>query len=107
MISTYAGSTNTSGFLGNKKVFDLFIYFVCGEKLWRICRVCVWQHTNRAFLYASQSHLPFAVVGSTEEVKIGNKMVKARQYPWGTVQGKPGLHPAQEMRACSFSSQLL
>uniref|UniRef100_W5KKL9 Septin n=1 Tax=Astyanax mexicanus TaxID=7994 RepID=W5KKL9_ASTMX len=28
-------------------------------------------------------HLPFAVVGSTEEVKIGNKMVKARQYPWG------------------------
>jgi len=22
-----------------------------------------------------------------EEVKVGNKMVKARQYPWGTVQG--------------------
>lgn len=34
-----------------------------------------------------QSHLPFAVVGSNDEVKIGNKMVKARQYPWGTVQG--------------------
>ncbi|XP_072913958.1 septin-6 isoform X4 [Hemitrygon akajei] len=32
------------------------------------------------------AHLPFAVVGSTEEVKIGNKMMKARQYPWGTVQ---------------------
>ncbi|XP_005103295.1 septin-11 isoform X1 [Aplysia californica] len=31
-------------------------------------------------------HLPFAVVGSNDEVKIGNKMVKARQYPWGTVQ---------------------
>ncbi|KAG6932000.1 septin 11, partial [Chelydra serpentina] len=31
-------------------------------------------------------HLPFAVVGSTEEVKIGNKMSKARQYPWGVVQ---------------------
>ncbi|KAG8454266.1 hypothetical protein GDO86_000781 [Hymenochirus boettgeri] len=31
-------------------------------------------------------HLPFAVVGSTEEVKIGNKMAKARQYPWGIVQ---------------------
>ncbi|KAJ8246762.1 hypothetical protein GJAV_G00255120 [Gymnothorax javanicus] len=30
--------------------------------------------------------LPFAVVGSTEEVKIGSKMVKARQYPWGIVQ---------------------
>ncbi|XP_075912646.1 septin-11-like isoform X2 [Petromyzon marinus] len=31
-------------------------------------------------------HLPFAVVGSTEEVKMGNKTVRARQYPWGTVQ---------------------
>lgn len=66
-----------------------------------------WQHTNIAFPSTPQSHLPFAVVGSTEEVKIGNKMVKARQYPWGTVQGKPGSHPAQEMRACSLSSELL
>jgi len=31
--------------------------------------------------------MPYAVVGSMEEVKVGNKMVKARQYPWGTVQG--------------------
>ena len=35
-----------------------------------------------------QAHLPFAVVGSSEEVKVGNKMVRARQYPWGVVQGK-------------------
>lgn len=35
---------------------------------------------------AMNGHLPFAVVGSTEEVNIGNKMVKARQYPWGVVQ---------------------
>ncbi|EHB07406.1 Septin-8 [Heterocephalus glaber] len=27
------------------------------------------------------AHLPFAVVGSTEEVKVGNKLVRARQYP--------------------------
>ena len=33
------------------------------------------------------SHLPFAVVGSTEFVRVGNKMMRARQYPWGTVQG--------------------
>lgn len=39
---------------------------------------------------AWQVHLPFAVVGSTEEVKIGNKMAKARQYPWGVVQGTCG-----------------
>ncbi|ELK37828.1 Septin-10 [Myotis davidii] len=31
-------------------------------------------------------HLPFAVVGSMDEVKVGNKLVKARQYPWGAVQ---------------------
>ncbi|XP_041902398.1 septin-10-like isoform X2 [Corvus kubaryi] len=31
-------------------------------------------------------HLPFAVVGSMEKVKIGNKMVRARQYPWGIVK---------------------
>ncbi|XP_018331613.1 septin-2 isoform X2 [Agrilus planipennis] len=32
------------------------------------------------------SHIPFAVVGSTDFVRIGNKQVRARQYPWGTVQ---------------------
>lgn len=35
-----------------------------------------------------QTYLPFAVVGSTEDVKVGNKMVKARLYPWGSVQGE-------------------
>lgn len=34
------------------------------------------------------THVPFAVVGSTEFIRIGNKTVRARQYPWGTVQGK-------------------
>ncbi|XP_054100653.1 septin-10 isoform X6 [Callithrix jacchus] len=34
----------------------------------------------------SKGQLPFAVVGSMDEVKVGNKMVKARQYPWGVVQ---------------------
>lgn len=28
------------------------------------------------------AHVPFAVVGSTEFIKIGSKMVRARQYPW-------------------------
>ncbi|XP_045478775.1 septin-2 [Harmonia axyridis] len=32
------------------------------------------------------SHIPFAVVGSTDFVRVGNKMSRARQYPWGTVQ---------------------
>ncbi|NXX53461.1 SEPT6 protein, partial [Scopus umbretta] len=38
------------------------------------------------------AHLPFAVTGSTEELKIGNKMMKARQYPWGTVQVENEAH---------------
>jgi septin family protein len=32
-------------------------------------------------------HFPFAVCGSTDFIRVGNKMVRARQYPWGTVQG--------------------
>ncbi|XP_034240518.1 septin-2-like isoform X1 [Thrips palmi] len=32
------------------------------------------------------SHVPFAVVGSTDFVRVGNKMMRSRQYPWGTVQ---------------------
>merc|ERR1712036_39378 len=32
------------------------------------------------------SQMPFAVVGSNDFVKVGNKMVRARQYPWGVVQ---------------------
>lgn len=31
------------------------------------------------------AHLPFAVIGSSDMVKIGNKQVRARQYPWGIV----------------------
>jgi septin 6/8/11 len=38
------------------------------------------------FNSSMNGHLPFAVVGSMDEVKVGNKMAKARQYPWGTVQ---------------------
>ena len=33
------------------------------------------------------TQMPFAVVGSNDFVKVGNKMVRARQYPWGIVQG--------------------
>lgn len=36
---------------------------------------------------AMNALLPFAVVGSNDFVKVGNKMVRARQYPWGVVQG--------------------
>jgi len=34
----------------------------------------------------NNNHLPFAVVGSNEFIKVGNKNVRARQYPWGVVQ---------------------
>uniref|UniRef100_A0A8C6YR36 Septin n=1 Tax=Nothoprocta perdicaria TaxID=30464 RepID=A0A8C6YR36_NOTPE len=41
---------------------------------------------DEAVAEINSAHLPFAVVGSTEEVKVGNKLVRARQYPWGVVQ---------------------
>lgn len=31
--------------------------------------------------------IPFAVVASSEFVRIGSKQIRARQYPWGTVHG--------------------
>ncbi|EDM13500.1 rCG21523, isoform CRA_b [Rattus norvegicus] len=34
----------------------------------------------------SSGLLPFAVVGSMEEVKVGKRMVKGRHYPWGVLQ---------------------
>lgn len=71
---------------------------------WLLCSVVVlisvccrvsrsWGGLTRVALNVFQAHLPFAVIGSTEELKIGNKMMKARQYPWGTVQGesRPGI----------------
>ena len=33
------------------------------------------------------NHIPFAVVGSSEFVRVNNKSMRARQYPWGVVQG--------------------
>jgi len=38
------------------------------------------------------SQMPFAVVGSNDFVKVGNKMVRARQYPWGVVQVENDSH---------------
>jgi septin 6/8/11 len=32
--------------------------------------------------------LPFAVVGSREEIVVNGVKVRARKYPWGTVEGK-------------------
>ncbi|XP_058134310.1 septin-10 isoform X2 [Dasypus novemcinctus] len=55
-------------------------------------------------------HLPFAVVGSMEEVKVGNKMVKARQYPWGVVQVENENHcdfvKLREMLICTNMEDL-
>lgn len=33
-----------------------------------------------------QQHVPFAIVGSSEEVKVNGKTMRVRQYPWGSVQ---------------------
>ncbi|NWU64109.1 SEP10 protein, partial [Pterocles burchelli] len=55
-------------------------------------------------------HLPFAVVGSMEKVKIGNKMVRARQYPWGIVHVENENHcdfvKLREMLVCTNMEDL-
>ncbi|XP_042316273.1 septin-10 isoform X2 [Sceloporus undulatus] len=55
-------------------------------------------------------YLPFAVVGSMEEVKVGNKTVKARQYPWGIVQVENEHHcdfvKLREMLICTNMEDL-
>ncbi|XP_014670657.1 PREDICTED: septin-11-like [Priapulus caudatus] len=38
------------------------------------------------------SHIPFAVVGSNDFVKVGSKQMRAREYPWGTVQVENETH---------------
>lgn len=35
----------------------------------------------------NNSKLPFAIVASNEFVHIGDREVRARQYPWGVVEG--------------------
>uniref|UniRef100_A0A8C9PZA4 Septin n=1 Tax=Spermophilus dauricus TaxID=99837 RepID=A0A8C9PZA4_SPEDA len=59
---------------------------------------------------AMNEHLPFAVVGSMDEVKVGNKMVKARQYPWGIVQVENENHcdfvKLREMLICTNMEDL-
>ena len=39
-----------------------------------------------------QDQVPFAVVGSTDEIVVGGHKVRARQYPWGTVEGEFHCH---------------
>ena len=51
--------------------------------------------------------LPFAVVGSMDEVKVGNRMVRARQYPWGTVQVRYSFIVRVSKTLVSFSKSLV
>ncbi|KAI5700670.1 hypothetical protein M8J75_001794 [Diaphorina citri] len=46
---------------------------------------------------AMNQHLPFAVVGSTEFVKVGNKMMRSRQYPWVENEGHCDFVKLREM----------
>ncbi|XP_004599465.2 septin-14 [Ochotona princeps] len=54
--------------------------------------------------------LPFAVVGSTEEVKVGKRMVRGRDYPWGVLQVENENHcdfvKLRDMLLCSNMEDL-
>ncbi|XP_031193936.1 septin-14 [Mastomys coucha] len=45
-----------------------------------------FQVDDEATAQGDSSDLPFAVVGSMEEVKVGKRMVRGRHYPWGVLQ---------------------
>ncbi|KAM9020220.1 LOW QUALITY PROTEIN: septin-10 [Ara ararauna] len=55
-------------------------------------------------------HMPFAVVGSNEKVQVGNKTVRVRQYPWGTVEVENENHcdfvKLREMLICTNMEDL-
>ena len=38
-----------------------------------------------------RENIPFAVVGSERMLEVGGKKVRARQYPWGVVEGVWGV----------------
>ena len=38
--------------------------------------------------FPTQKEVPFAVVGSREEVEVGGKRSRVRKYPWGMVEGE-------------------
>ena len=37
-------------------------------------------------LQASQAMMPFAIVGSEEEIEVNGEPIRARRYPWGIVE---------------------
>ncbi|XP_023211806.1 septin-2-like isoform X2 [Centruroides sculpturatus] len=38
------------------------------------------------------AHIPFAVVGSAEFARVGNKVARVRQYPWGVIEVENDAH---------------
>ena len=48
--------------------------------------------------------MPFAVVGSTDEIVVGGHKVRARQYPWGTVEGRLSTLSNHLAQVCVFTA---
>ena len=50
--------------------------------------VCMLRvRVSKLVIFFFQEQIPFAVVGSREEAIINKVKTRARQYPWGTVEG--------------------
>nr|XP_044999423.1 septin-14 [Jaculus jaculus] len=52
----------------------------------RLYQFPAYDETSAQASASTDGLLPFAVVGSMEEVKVGKRMVRGRQYPWGVLQ---------------------
>ncbi len=40
-----------------------------------------------SYINLQQASLPFAVIGSNTMIEVDGRKVRARQYPWGVVEG--------------------
>lgn len=43
----------------------------------------VFRGRNGCIDFPSQNLLPFAIIGSEEEVEVNGELIRARVYPWG------------------------
>lgn len=48
--------------------------------------------------------LPFAVIGSEDEITVDGRRVRCRQYPWGIVESKPYFTPVDNPRHSDLSA---
>ena len=58
---------------------------MCRGRVW-VTMLIISKFIPSCCVPTNQSKMPLAVVGSRDEISIGRKKVRVRQYPWGLVE---------------------